>query len=96
MKRIPTWLSDGLIVGIVGGQDYVTQSYKKLKSFDVKIAGVWMQDWVGQHKFPEGTRLLWNWSLNRGQYPGWDTMVSDWKAENVRTVVYLNPYLADL
>lgn len=74
----------------------MTQSYKKLKSFDVKIAGVWMQDWVGQHKFPEGTRLLWNWSLNRGQYPGWDTMVSDWKADNVRTVVYLNPYLADL
>ena len=74
----------------------MTQSYKKLKSFDVKIAGVWMQDWVGQHKFAEGTRLLWSWSLNRRQYPAWDSMVADWMAENVRTVVYLNPYLADL
>jgi alpha-glucosidase len=62
----------------------------------VKIAGVWMQDWVGQHKFPEGTRLLWNWSLNRKQYPEWDAMVAAWKLDDVKAVVYLNPYLADL
>ena len=55
-----------------------------------------MQDWVGQHQFSEGTRLLWNWSLNRKQYPEWDSMIESWKSENVRPVVYLNPYLADL
>ena len=42
MKPIPKWLSTGLIVGIVGGQDYVQKAYDKLKSFDVKISGVWM------------------------------------------------------
>lgn len=55
-----------------------------------------MQDWVGQHRYPEGTRLLWNWKLNRKQYPEWDNMVSKWKKDGVRPVVYLNPYLADL
>jgi hypothetical protein len=37
-----------------------------------------MQDWVGQHRFPEGTRLLWNWQLNETQYPRWDAMVDQW------------------
>ena len=61
----------------------------------MKVSGIWMQDWVGQHEFPEGTRLLWNWVLNRQQYPGWDKMVDEWKQDGVRPVVYLNPYLAD-
>lgn len=56
-----------------------------------------MQDWVGQHTFEEGTRLLWNWQLNLNQYPEWHKMVAKWKAEDgVRAVVYANPYLADL
>jgi len=47
MRPVPRWLSEGIVVGIVGGQDYVQSVYKRLKTFGVKMSGVWMQDWVG-------------------------------------------------
>lgn len=43
-----------------------------LKENKVKIAGIWMQDWVGTTDYYEGTRLTWNWKLNRKRYPRWD------------------------
>jgi alpha-glucosidase (family GH31 glycosyl hydrolase) len=60
------------------------------------MKSVWLQNWVGTYSFPEGVRLLWNWQLNRNQYPDWDKMVSDWAADGVRPMVYMNPYLANL
>lgn len=35
--------------------------YNHMKELGLPMAGIWMQDWVGQHAFPEGTRLIWNW-----------------------------------
>lgn len=93
MKPLPDWLSDGMVVGIVGGQSEVEQTYTRLKSFGIKMSGIWMQDWVGQHRYPEGTRLLWNWRLNRSHYPEWDQAL--WLKDGVRPILYLNPYLAD-
>jgi alpha-glucosidase (family GH31 glycosyl hydrolase) len=55
-----------------------------------------MQDWVGQHRFTEGTRLLWNWQLNETQYSSWNAIVDDWEEKGIRPIVYMNPYLADL
>jgi alpha-glucosidase (family GH31 glycosyl hydrolase) len=55
-----------------------------------------MQDWVGLGKFPEGTRLLWNWQLNKNQYPDWDGMVDKWEKDGVRPMIYMNPYFANL
>lgn len=60
------------------------------------MKAVWMQDWVGTYHFPEGVRLLWNWALNRHNYPNWDKMVDDWEKEGVRPMVYMNPYFANL
>ncbi len=33
------------------------------------MKAIWMQDWVGTYEFDEGVRLLWNWQLNRHNYP---------------------------
>lgn len=60
------------------------------------MKAVWLQDWVGTFKFPEGVRLLWNWQLNRHHYPDWDGMVDSWAAEGVRPMLYINPYFANL
>lgn len=35
MKPLPEWLSKGMVVGIVGGQEHVQNVYEKLKSFDI-------------------------------------------------------------
>lgn len=60
------------------------------------MKAVWMQDWVGRHKFPEGVRLLWNWQLNKETYPNWDSMIDSWAQDGVRPMVYINPYFANL
>lgn len=65
MEPLPYWALQGAVVGMVGGQDFIDQKYALLKEHGVPLAGIWMQDWVGQFNFPEGTRLLWNWQLNR-------------------------------
>ncbi len=60
------------------------------------IAAVWVQDWVGTKEFPEGTRLMWNWKLNRAFYPLWDVMVAEWYRDGVKPMIYINPYFANL
>jgi len=46
------------------GESYVESVYGILKNAGVKISGVWIPDWTGQHRYPEGVRPLWNWKLN--------------------------------
>ena len=96
MKKLPKWTQEGAIVGLQGNQSEVLQNYKFLKDQQVPIKAVWMQNWVGTYSFPEGVRLLWNWQLNRNQYPDWDQIVSDWAKDGVRPMVYMNPYFANL
>jgi alpha-glucosidase len=51
MKPVPAWVQQGFIPGIVGGQKKVKEVVNYLKQVGVKLSGVWMQDWVGQHRF---------------------------------------------
>jgi alpha-glucosidase len=55
-----------------------------------------MQNWVGTYQFPECVRLLWNWQLNKNQYPDWDGMLDSWAADGVKPMIYMNPYFANL
>jgi len=41
----------GAIVGVEVGSDSVTKSVNKLLDAGVPIAGVWMQDWSGNHDY---------------------------------------------
>ena len=74
---MPSWVDRGAIVGIQGGTDVVRQRVAALQAAGVPLAGVWLQDWVGQRVTSFGSRLLWNWTLNTARYPGWDQMVAD-------------------
>jgi sulfoquinovosidase len=96
MEPLPEWILEGCIIGIVGGQDYVDEKYAYMKSFDLPMNGIWMQDWVGQHEFNEGTRLLWNWQLNTEHYYNWTGMVDAWAQDGVKPLIYINPYIANL
>ena len=55
-----------------------------------------MQDWVGTEDLIEGTRLMWNWKLNRHHYPKWDEMLDGWEKDGVRPLVYMNPFFSNL
>ena len=92
---MPAWVDRGAIVGIQGGTDVVRQRVADLQAAGVPLAGVWLQDWVGQRVTNFGSRLLWNWTLNTQRYPGWQQMVRDFRAQGIRVMTYINPMLAD-
>jgi sulfoquinovosidase len=95
MRPMPSWVDRGAIVGIQGGTDVVRQRVAALQAAGVPLAGVWLQDWVGQRVTSFGSRLLWNWTLNTARYPGWDQMVADLRKQGIRVMTYINPMLAD-
>jgi alpha-glucosidase len=61
----------------------------------VPLAGVWLQDWVGQRTTSFGSRLLWNWTLNPDHYPNWSGMVAELRHEGIRVLTYINPMLTN-
>jgi sulfoquinovosidase len=95
MRPMPSWVDRGAIVGIQGGTDVVRQRVAALQAAGVPLAGVWLQDWVGQRVTSFGSRLLWNWTLNTARYPGWDQMVADFRKQGIRVMTYINPMLAN-
>jgi sulfoquinovosidase len=95
MKPLPAWVDRGAIVGIQGGTQVVRDRVAALQAAGVPLAGVWLQDWVGQRVTSFGSRLLWNWTLNETRYPGWDQMVADLRRQGIRVLTYVNPMLTD-
>jgi alpha-glucosidase len=95
MRPMPAWVDRGAIVGIQGGTDVVRQRVAQLQAAGVPLAGVWLQDWVGQRVTSFGSRLLWNWTLNTARYAGWEQMVADLRKQGIRVMTYINPMLAD-
>ena len=93
MAPLPEWALNGAVVGIVGGQDFVDEKYAMMKKLELPMVGIWMQDWVGEHTYDEGTRLIWNWQLNKDWYYDWDNMVTQWSLDGVKPFIYINPYI---
>ena len=62
MRALPEWIQ-GAIVGLMGGKENVSKRLKNI-SCRTPLAGVWLQDWVGQRQTQIGTRLIWDWQLD--------------------------------
>jgi alpha-glucosidase (family GH31 glycosyl hydrolase) len=58
------------------------------------MCGVWVPDWSGQQRYSEGVRPVFNWQLDQERYPSWSTMVTTWASDNVKVLLYINPYLS--
>lgn len=96
MRPLPDWVIDGAIVGMQGGTEKVRQVWEQLQTYDVPISAFWLQDWVGQRVTSFGKQLWWNWELDTERYPEWETMVADFASADIRTMVYISPFLADV
>jgi len=57
MQPLPPWVHTGAIVGLEGGQDKVMRSLDSVQaavaSYNLSLAGVWIQDWSGMRVFPD-------------------------------------------
>jgi len=54
MRPLPRWASEGAIIGLELGEEFVRNITNFLYDNNVPIVGVWMQDWAGMKQFPEG------------------------------------------
>lgn len=96
MRPLPDWILSGAVVGMQGGSEKVRQVYEQLKQRGTPLAAFWLQDWVGQRVTSFGKQLWWNWELDPQRYPGWDALRADLAKDNVRLMVYISPFLADI
>ena len=46
MKPLPKWTQVGAVAGLEGGTKEVKEHVDVLLRSDVKLSGVWLQDWV--------------------------------------------------
>ncbi|WP_187805648.1 alpha-glucosidase [Aquipseudomonas alcaligenes] len=96
MPPLPAWTQQGAIVGLQGGTQRVREILRQLDEAQVPLAGVWLQDWVGQRTTSFGKQLWWNWSLDEQHYPDWAALNGELKARGIRSLAYVNPFLADV
>ncbi|XP_071178481.1 sulfoquinovosidase-like isoform X2 [Mytilus edulis] len=93
MAPLPSWLRDGIILGVQGGTDIMLKRLKTAQDQGVAVNGLWIQDWAGIKNTTFGQRLFWNWKWNPKRYPGLDQKIKDLKAQGVKVLAYINPNL---
>jgi alpha-glucosidase len=96
MPPLPDWTQHGAIVGLQGGTARVKGILAQLDNAQVPLAGVWLQDWVGQRTTSFGKQLWWNWTLDKQHYPDWAALNSSLSERGIRSLAYVNPFLVDV
>ncbi len=95
MVSLPDWSQEGVIIRAHGGADDVRETVHEAKTAGIKVAAVWVEDWCGIRDTVLGSRMWWNWQVDRTQYPDWEVMVAQLERDGVRVLAYMNPYLTD-
>ncbi|MGB0588207.1 MAG: alpha-glucosidase [Myxococcota bacterium] len=95
MSPLPAWTQSGAIVRSYGGSEVALGKVEALNAVDGALAALWIEDWVGTRQTPFGTRMWWNWTIDRTIYPDFEEMVSTLSEQGIRSLIYFNPFLAD-
>ncbi|CAO3608411.1 unnamed protein product [Cunninghamella echinulata] len=92
MNPIPTWVNDGIIVGLSGGQDKIRQIITHLRDYNVPLSAVYINDWSGyqvttssyvnntstnNHNTTNIKQPLWTLNHDSTIYPDWNTWIYD-------------------
>lgn len=93
--ELPSWVSEGAVVGLQGGSSEVRRKLEVLLGAGAKISGVWLQDWTGRRTTSFGDRLWWTWQLDKTRYPDWPALVHDLSVRGIAVTTYVNPWLVD-
>lgn len=93
--ELPEWIYNGLIIGLQGGTERTEQLLEKTLEQDIKVAGVWCQDWSGQRVTSFGKRLQWDWHYHKTMYPDLPQFIDELHRRNIKFLGYINPYLVD-
>ncbi|MEN0060992.1 MAG: alpha-glucosidase [Myxococcota bacterium] len=96
MEPLPNWVDQGAIVWHRGGEKQIRGFIDRLAEFDVPVAAMWIEDWVGDRETILGRQLFWNWILAEDIYPTWTDLVADLRKDGIRVLTYVNPFLIDV
>jgi alpha-glucosidase len=91
---LPDWIYDGAILAIQGGCDIIDAKIEKALQHNIKISGIWSQDWCGCRKTGFGYQVMWNWEWDRDLYPDLDRKISEWGTRGIKFLGYINPFIA--
>ena len=89
---LPDWVLNGAIIGLKDG----AASFDRLETFrkaDVAISALWCEDWAGIRQTSFGTRLFWNWHWNAARHPELPARIASLRAQGIRFMGYVSPYL---
>ena len=62
--ELPDWIYNGLIIGVQGGSERSFGLLEKTLRHNIKVSGVWCQDWCGKRVTSFGKRLQWDWHFH--------------------------------
>ena len=91
--ELPDWIYNGLIIGVQGGNERSFGLLEKTLAHNIKVSGVWCQDWCGKRVTSFGKRLQWDWHYHPEMYPGLPGKIAELHARGIRFLGYINPYL---
>lgn len=93
-RALPDWVYDGAILAVQEGTESVERKLAAARDAGARVCGVWSQDWCGCRRTGFGYQVMWNWAWDRALYPGLDEKIRAWRAQGVRFLGYINPFLA--
>ena len=93
--KLPEFLLDGMVIGVQGGLEQVLTYLRQAQEADVKVSGIWAQDWAGHNYTSFGKRLYWNWKLNETVYPNLKDEIKKLEKENIAFLTYICPFLLE-
>ena len=93
--ELPDWIYNGLIIGVQGGSERSFSLLEKTLQHNIKVSGVWCQDWCGKRVTSFGKRLQWDWHFHPEMYPDLPAEIEKLHARGIKFLGYVNPYLVE-
>jgi alpha-glucosidase len=88
------WIYDGIWLGIQGGPEIVDKKIDTALTHNIKVAGVWCQDWQGTRFTSFGKQLFWNWKYDEKIYPNLPEYIKKLNSKGIHFLGYINTMLA--
>ena len=92
-RKLPSWVYDGMILGIQGGKEIVEKKIEHVANSKMKVSGIWCQDWQGIRYTSFGKQLRWNWQYDEKLYPELPLFIKELRKKGFRYLGYANTFL---